>query len=100
MHTGQPAAIRTAHNAEESRYELMLGEEVVGFAEYRLDGAGTVANFHHTLIEPSHRGQGLASCLVTAALDDMRSRGRRVTATCWYVQQFLVEHPAYADLRA
>jgi predicted GNAT family acetyltransferase len=56
--------------------------------------------FHHTLITPRERGQGNAERLIAAALDDVRERGLKVVATCWYVDQFLVEHPAYADLRA
>ena len=92
------------HNANESRYELRKGGVEIGIAEYRLlasdDGEPTVAEFHHTLITPAERGVGNAARLVGAALDDVRSRGLKVKPTCWYVDQFLVEHQAYADLRA
>ena len=32
------------------------------------------------------------------ALDDVRPTGRRVVPSCWYVAQFIDEHPDYADL--
>lgn len=92
------------HNADASRYELLKNGAEIGITEYRLvanDGeAPSVAVFHHTFITPSERGQGNAERLVAGAMDDVRERGLKVVATCWYVDQFLVEHPAYADLRA
>lgn len=92
------------NNADESRYELLRDGVEIGIIEYRLlagdDGDQTVAEFHHTLIHQAERGQGHAERLVRGALDDVRTRRLRVKPTCWYVDQFLVEHPAYADLRA
>lgn len=88
------------HNADESRYELRLGDEEVAMTEYRLDETGRVATFHHTLVQPAFRGKGMASELVQGALDDVRARDLHVRASCWYVDQFIVEHPSYADLRA
>lgn len=92
------------HNADESRYDIFKDGVEIGSTAYRLlpadDGEPTVAEFHHTLITPTERGQGHAERLVAAALDDIRARGLRVKPTCWYVDQFLVEHAAYADLRA
>jgi len=92
------------HHAEESRYEIRKDGVEIGSTAYRLlpadDGEPTIAEFHHTVITPAQRDQGHAERLVAAALDDIRVRGLRVKPTCWYVDQFLVEHPAYADLRA
>lgn len=92
------------HNAEASRYELLKDGTQIGIAEYRLLPSGsdgpTVAEFHHTLIQPSERGQGNAERLISGALEDVRRRALKVKATCWYVDQFLVDHPPYADLRA
>lgn len=92
------------HNAAMTRYELRQDGVEIGVAEYRLrpatDGNPAVAVFHHTLVDPAERGHGHAERLVAAALDDVRARGLKVEATCWYVDQFLAEHPDYADLRA
>ena len=38
--------------------------------------------------------------LVEAVLDDIRSSGRRVVPACWYVREYLAEHPDYQDLVA
>ena len=92
------------HNADEARYEIYKDGTQIGITEYRIlparNTAPPVALFHHTLIRPRDRNQGNGERLVAAALDDVRARGLKVRATCWYVDQFLVEHPAYADLRA
>jgi predicted GNAT family acetyltransferase len=84
------------NNPEQSRYELAIDGEVVGIAEYRL--VGDVVVFPHTEIEGSWRGQGLAAQLVQYALDDVRASKRTAKADCWYVAEFITEHPEYADL--
>lgn len=94
------------HVPEQSRYEIraaeaQAAEPELGFAEYRpLAGADDVLEFHHTLIHPQHRGRGIGQRLVAAALDDVRAIGKRVRPSCWFVDQFIVEHPEYAALRA
>ena len=86
------------HNSEESRYEIVQDGRVVGIAEY--DDRGDVLVFHHTEIDARLRGDGLGAELVRGALDDVRAQGRHITATCWYVAQFVDEHPDYGDLLA
>jgi len=86
------------HDPERARYEILVDGEVVGVADYRLDGATLV--FPHTEIDPSMRNRGLGGELVRAALDDVRGRGATVVPRCWFVAQFIDEHPEYADLLA
>jgi len=92
------------HNADELRYEILKDGVEIGSTAYRLlpadDGEPAVAEFHHTVITPAERNQGHAERLVAAALDDIRARRLRIKPTCWYVDQFVVEHSEYADLRA
>lgn len=83
---------------DRSRYELVDGDEVVGFADYSLDGDRVV--FPHTVIDSSRRGQGLGAVLVHGALDDVRPSGHKVVPSCWYVREFIDAHPEYADLLA
>jgi predicted GNAT family acetyltransferase len=90
---------RVVHRPESSRYELVVDGEVVGFADYRDLGVGRL-EFPHTVIDPARRGHGLAAELVTGALDDVRSLGATVVPTCWYVERFIDQHPAYQDLLA
>ena len=89
-------ATELRNNRDECRYELAIDDELVGIAEYRV--VGDVVVFPHTEIERSRRGQGLGEQLVQFALDDVRSTNRRVVPQCWYVAEFISEHPEYADL--
>jgi predicted GNAT family acetyltransferase len=85
-------------NDERQRYELVEDGEVVGFADFVDSGESVV--LPHTVIDPAERGRGLGAVLVSAVLDDVRARGRTVVATCWYVREYMAEHPETADLRA
>jgi uncharacterized protein len=83
---------------ERGRYELVLDGAVVGVADFTVRGDRVV--MPHTEIVRERRGQGLGEVLVRAALDDVRAMGRTVVPVCWYVGEFLRDHPDYADLRA
>jgi predicted GNAT family acetyltransferase len=86
------------HDEQRSAYEYLVDGAVVAVADYRDDGEQI--EMHHTYTDPAHRGQGIAATLVAAALDDIRRRDRRVVPTCWFVAEFLDDHPEYQDLRA
>ncbi|CAB4877918.1 unannotated protein [freshwater metagenome] len=90
--------IEITDNSVLSRYEITVDGVLGGFAEYHDDGSSIV--FPHTLIDPSMRGRGLAAQLVRRALDDASAANRTVVAQCWYVAQFIDEHPDYAHLLA
>jgi predicted GNAT family acetyltransferase len=86
------------NNAEKSRYEIWVDDRLAGVAEYRRRGDRVV--FPHTHIETALRNQGLGAELVRRALDDVRAAGDNVAARCWFVAQFIDEHPQYTDLLA
>ena len=92
------------HDADASTYRLVADGATLSHADYRVrvgDGAGdTVYVFHHTFTQPARRGQGLAERVVRFALDDARTHGVKVSATCWFVADFLRDHDEYADLVA
>ena len=46
----------------------------------------------HTFVDSSLRGQGIASQLVQAALNEIESRNGKITATCSYAAKWLKEH--------
>jgi predicted GNAT family acetyltransferase len=93
------STVEVRRNDALSRYELLVGGDLVGRATYEESGAdGKTLVFPHTVIDPEHRGQGLGAQLVKGALDDVRASGRRVVPRCWYVAAFIDEHPDYADL--
>lgn len=83
-------------NPDAHRYEVLLGDVVAGYSEYRRLGDRTV--FTHTLVDPAFAGQGLGSRLAAGALDDVRARGLKVTPICPFMAAYIKRHPAYADL--
>jgi len=85
-------------NDAQSRYELLVDGELVGIADFRVQD-GTVV-LPHTEIDGRRRGQGLGAILVKGALDDIRHAGRTVVPACWYVGQYIDEHPEERDLLA
>ena len=86
-------------NEDEGRYELVIDEQLVGVADFRVE-SDDVLVFPHTEIHPSRRGMGLGEQLVQAALDDVRRRGQRVRPRCWFVHEFIEQHPEYGELVA
>jgi predicted GNAT family acetyltransferase len=91
-------AVEVKNNEDASRYELLVDGERVGVAEYQVSGDRVV--MPHTVVDPRHRGRGLAAVLVREALEDLRESGRTVVPVCWYVAQYIEEHPEYRDLMA
>ena len=85
-------------NDAQRRYELVVDDQVVGIADFHLDGSRVI--LPHTEIDPRRRGQGLGALLVAGVLEDIRSAGRTVVPACWYVRQYIDEHPEDADLLA
>ena len=83
---------------DRSRYELLLHGDLVGVADYRIEGNTIV--FPHTEIDAQLRDNGLGALLVRGALDDVRTTGREVVPVCWFVRQFIETNKDYADLRA
>lgn len=85
------------HNRELGRYEAWVDGELAGETDYELDDA--VADFNHTGVPPQFGGQGIASALVSFAMDDVRATGEwKVRPTCSYVAGWFAKHPDYADL--
>jgi predicted GNAT family acetyltransferase len=85
-------------NDQRGRYELLVDGELVGIADFVEDGTTVV--MPHTEIASARRGHGLGALLVAGALDDIRARGAVVVPTCWYVREYLDQHPDDADLLA
>ena len=84
------------HNPDRSRYELFVDDELVGIADYLVQG--DVIVLPHTEIDRDKRGQGLGAILVQGTLDKIRSTGRTVVPQCSYVAGFIDEHPGYQAL--
>ncbi len=90
------AAARVVDNPEEQRFEVLLGDEVAGFVQYRAR-PGLIALIH-TEVDDRFEGQGLASKLIAFALDDARARGLAVLPFCPFANEYIQRHSEYVDL--
>ncbi|MBA3319296.1 MAG: N-acetyltransferase [Gemmatimonadales bacterium] len=64
---------------------------------YAPAGAGVV-ELYSTYVPHAERGKGLAGRLVEAAVEYARSEGLRIIPSCWYVAQWIEQHPEHRDL--
>lgn len=100
-------ALDIVENTAQERFELRVGDELIGILGYAVEtpgipaadaGPGTRVAFMHTVIMEDHWNRGLAAELVEYALRRARDRGWRVRPVCTYVQRFLSKNPDYATL--
>ncbi len=85
-----------ADHPERGRFEVTVGGELAGFADYhRVGGA---LDFTHTEIDDRFEGHGLGSVLIKAALDTTRERGMDVLPHCPFVRRYISRHAEYLDL--
>jgi uncharacterized protein len=85
------------HDRSARRFTLALeGDQAI--LEYRLGEAEKLIHFVSTWVPPRFRGQGYGARLVREGLEHARSAGYRVTASCWFVAEFLERNPEYQDL--
>lgn len=90
------------HEPDRSRYALLdhdrAGDQVIGeedYADVAADG-GTQRVLYHTVVSDDYAGQGLASVLVRAAVEDTIAAGHAIVPVCPYVKAWLPKHPEYA----
>ncbi|WP_370946166.1 GNAT family N-acetyltransferase [Amycolatopsis sp. cg5] len=88
--------VKVEKSSERSRYEVLADGVLAGFAEYERQGAELA--FTHTEIKEEFGGQGLASKLIRAALDDARTQGVGVLPYCPFVCGFVKKNAEYVDL--
>jgi predicted GNAT family acetyltransferase len=95
--TREDPAAEVVHDADRSRYTLMLDGEPAGLADYSI--VGEQIRFTHTEVDPAKREHGLAGILVERALDDVRTRtDLTVVAACPFVAGWIDQHTEYQDL--
>lgn len=87
------------NNTGDHRYELIDNGEVVGIAEYDLEGDAVV--FRHTEVGKGHEGKGYGSRLAKMALDDARASQRKIVTRCEFIAGYVSRHPEYgAEIRS
>lgn len=93
------------HRREESRYVLVDREHSSGHAAAEIgeeqyvefSGEKPLRIFYHTAVSEDYGGQGLASKLVRAAVDQAVAEGFGVVPVCPYVGKWFEKHPEYAE---
>lgn len=80
----------------DSRYVVVVGDELAGYAEYRLGGDGTAITFTHTVVDDAYEGHGLGRELAKGALTDAKGRGLRIDSRCSFISGYLERHPELA----
>ncbi|MBC9958296.1 GNAT family N-acetyltransferase [Yimella sp. cx-51] len=89
--------ITVRDSAEQKRWEALVDEQVIGYADYIKTEELIV--FTHTVVQPEFEGKGVAGTLVRAALDAAREDGtREVMPQCSYVKHWITKHPEYIPL--
>ncbi|MGO1383919.1 MAG: GNAT family N-acetyltransferase [Arachnia sp.] len=83
---------------ENNRYELHLGDDRIGFIDYRREGE--VIELHHTEVDPEHGGNGHAATLADFALRDISEGGLMVKPSCPYIAKHIENNPEFGSLVA
>lgn len=87
---------RVVHKPEDHVFELVVDDQVVGYAEY-LPSEGAMA-ITHVIVRPEFGGRGYGARLALAALDEAFARDLDVMPFCWFVREQLKAHPEYLRL--
>jgi predicted GNAT family acetyltransferase len=85
-----------ADNPGHHRYEVKLGLRPAAYSTYELEPGRVV--FTHTVVRPQFEGRGIGSRLAKFAVEDVRSRGLRITPVCPFVRSWLNRHPEYDSI--
>ncbi|MFM7014271.1 MAG: GNAT family N-acetyltransferase [Actinomycetota bacterium] len=88
---------KVIHNPEAHRYEIYLGDERIGLADYSLQPGER--HFVHTEVKPEHQGKNYAAILMREAFKDLRANSKdKVVPVCSYVVMYMKRHPETHDL--
>ena len=83
---------------EKGRFEVRIGERVVGLASYHVEGSSMT--LPHTEVDPSVGGQGIGTALVAGVLTAARERGLTVLPYCSFIRHYIQQHPGDIELVA
>ncbi|MBR3002170.1 MAG: N-acetyltransferase [Clostridia bacterium] len=73
---------------KERIYAKDENEKIIAQIEFKETEQGTY-NIYHTFVDESLRGQGIASKLVKEAVEEIKARNGKVTASCSYAKKWI-----------
>lgn len=82
--------VEVSRNPDHNRYELRVGGELAGVAEYEEEPDSVALT--HTVVQEQFRHQGYSSMLVSFAAEDIIASGRRIKPYCSYAASYLAKH--------
>jgi predicted GNAT family acetyltransferase len=88
-------AVSVRKATETSRYEAVIDDAVVGFADITEDDERVV--FNHVEVMPAWQGQGVASRLVREAFDQVIAQGKAIKPLCPFAVGYVRRHPEYSE---
>lgn len=95
---GGMSDVTVVNNAAESRFEAQVAEQMVGRIDY-VTAANTI-DLQHTVVEPGHEGEGIASTMVRAVLERIQTDKPhlKVIPSCPFVKSYIDRHPEFQAL--
>lgn len=79
-----------SRNRDHNRFELRVGGELAGTAEYVEEPDGIALT--HTVVREEYRHQGYSSMLMRFAAEEIIASGRRIKPYCSYAAAYLGKH--------
>ncbi len=93
--TTDPTEIPVVHNTTAKRFEITLNSKTA-YSKYQLGGGKIIIG--HTEVPEELEGRGLASRIVSTALDYARAQNLKVLPICPFAKSFIGRHLEYQDL--
>jgi uncharacterized protein len=91
-----PDDARVVHRPDARRYDLQLGDRVIGHASY--DRRGDTLVVFHTEVDRACEGRGFGGKLVRELLEDAAREGLHVVPLCSFVRAYIRRHPEHESL--
>jgi uncharacterized protein len=90
--TGAPTSV----DAADDKFTIAVDGQQVGLTAFVDHDNQRI--FHHTEVDDSHEGRGLATILVSEAVQATRAAGKRIVAICALVASYLDKHHDLDDI--
>ena len=90
--------LQVEHDPAAHRFQARVSSGTAVLA-YAPAGPGLL-ELYSTYVPAPDRGHGIGGRLVEVAVAYARGQGMHIIPTCWYVAQWLREHPEHSDVIA
>jgi len=88
---------KVKNNTDESRFEALTENKVIGLIDYRMT-APDIMTVYHTEVGDEYEGRGIAGEMTKSLLDFLRNNQFKIRPVCAYAKAYIQSHPEYQDL--